>query len=1051
MYLSRGVAVLFAVLVTCSLIALPVLASAPTSAPTHESSLSASKAGVLDGSPSLDGIAHPAQVESGRAEPADDLPIPAYIENATVDDLETLTPLEQRVWAVSRLQEIDPADRKAERELESAFEDVNDSLSAHVGWSRVDSADAFDRDRAALRSLRRVDADAADEVGVALVAADRGATQRAVEDAEYVLDRFGDDVETPGQREKVERHLENAYRALERGDERTSGTDVSLQDRRSAIEQYERAWVHAQTAIETVHDEAGLSLSVAASQHEPGADAITYPISGEISAPAANVSAVDVYIDGAHHETVGVDGSAAPGAVETFETRLVLERTRANVTVVATDEANGETVSETITVAAPGFADETYTVRPTDPESGVTVHVTGEGLVESDVEVDAVPPEMNRSFHAGSFVHVRNHTNFDNATVEIPLAEGVDPADGELAIYKWDQHDDDPWHRVETEIDAENGTATAEVDSFSYFSVFWVDNWDDAFSTTTTLDDEDVTDGGGTVESIDLAFVLDVSGSMGGARIDNAKAASKRFVGGLYEEDEVAVASFSSTGELEQPLTTDYDAVNASIDRLTAGGSTNTGAGLQAAIDELVANGDADEQEIVLLADGHTNAGPNPVSVAEAAAAEGITINTIGVGSGVDANELTTIADVTGGEYYHVADSADLPEVFDRVQDERFSLVDTDEDGIPDAVEEMDLAMPVGGPDMLGSSLGLDPDAQDSAGDGRLDSDVVDVEWLVTEGDNGTKEITAQVDDAVFHPGTGEPVTREVIKIGYFLPTEADLESEDPVTSAVIDRAQGEGYAVAPANDDIPSDRWRHDWWWIFDSDPSWLPDDVVDSELYHMQLEPVVVVQYTHDVRTEDLPESYEIGFTDSDVHVYDESGSFAYDSGYTRTEVVVAAPSGMDDYVASAYSSVGRSELTVDMTGTELGREVTAQSEYRYIYDTDAAERYEQVYNEAWMIFEEGMQASYSLATAPTRWAAMRAAETMTQKNLIRALNNADSILGVLEGEDQTGYDDFQSDIYDEYGVSDETGVVSTGPVIAIDLTDYDATVGDETDGVR
>ena len=42
-------------------------------------------------------------------------------------------------------------------------------------------------------------------------------------------------------------------------------------------------------------------------------------------------------------------------------------------------------------------------------------------------------------------------------------------------------------------------------------------------------------------------------------------------------------------------------------------------------------------------------------------------------------------------------------------------------------------------------------------------------------------------------------------------------------------------------------------------------------------------------------------------------------------------------------------------------------------------------------------------------------------------------------MDSEDETGYDDMQSDIYEEFGVDEEL-VVGTGPVIAIDLTDYD-----------
>jgi hypothetical protein len=66
---------------------------------------------------------------------------------------------------------------------------------------------------------------------------------------------------------------------------------------------------------------------------------------------------------------------------------------------------------------------------------------------------------------------------------------------------------------------------------------------------------------------------------MGGSRIRFAKIASKRFVGALFDDERVGLASYDTDARLRQRLTTDKDAVNASIDSLSAGGLTNTGGG----------------------------------------------------------------------------------------------------------------------------------------------------------------------------------------------------------------------------------------------------------------------------------------------------------------------------------------------------------------------------------------------------------------------------------------------------------------------------------------
>lgn len=974
-----------------------------------------------------------------------DFTFPGYIQNATFSDLERLSSLEQRAWALSQMEDIVTSDQTAYRALTNAFEPVNDSVLAYVDWSRIERSEPFEADRTAVQKLQHVDGSgASDTVRRALVMSDRSLAATAISDAEFVLDEYGTEIETAEKRQQAETHIEDAQRALNRGDDRRSGDNGDTQSYLQAIKQYKQAWKDAQTAIETVDSEVGLSISVSTGQHKPGNETIIYPLSGEITAPSATVESVEIYVDGEHHKTVNVSTARAPGMPERFETELELATTEATVKVVASEGAGGEEVSETITLDAPGFGDEVYDVELTEPESGATITVTGEGIVKSDFVVDHVPADEERSFHAGSFIHVRNFTDFESATVEMPLNEDVDPSDGNLSVYKWDQHDEKPWHAVESDVNVENGTAVATVDSFSYFSVFWVDNWNDAVTDTVNLAKHPeyvANESGGSIEPVDLAFVIDESGSMSGTRIQDAKASAKRFVGGLYEDDRSALVSFSGGTWLRQSLTTDHGAVNASIDGLNAGGGTNTGAGLKKAIDELTTNGESDTQEIILLADGGTTEGSNPVDIARQADDEGITIHTVGMGTGIDAQELTSIADATGGEFYQVSDSSELPEVFDRIEQNRISLVDSDEDGIPNVVEDMHLSMIVGSPGMVGVPAGLDPDDPHTATETRVDGNVTEFEW-VTYQENGDPMITAKMVDASVHPGSGESVRKEFIKIGFFLPTEADAESEDPVSELQLSYNQDESaYAIAADKDDTPSERMRHDWP-IFASDPSWLPEDIVDSDKYHMKLDLTVVAQYTHDVKTEELPDSFEVAFSKSSMYVYDQTKEFEFNDDYTVEELIIAAPepSGNVDLTKAAYSEMGRSEFTIDLTDTTVGREEIIRSEYPYAYDTNIAERYKKVYNNAMDIFQESMISAASFTTGSIPFGKTKAAATMTQKGLITVIDNSNKIFKVVDGREQTGYNDMQSDIYDEFDVQDDSVVVTTGPVLMVDLSDQD-----------
>ncbi|HHO54383.1 MAG TPA: VWA domain-containing protein, partial [Deltaproteobacteria bacterium] len=97
---------------------------------------------------------------------------------------------------------------------------------------------------------------------------------------------------------------------------------------------------------------------------------------------------------------------------------------------------------------------------------------------------------------------------------------------------------------------------------------------------------------------------------------------------------------------------------------------------------------DAKSRVLVLLTDGANNAGSvQPELAAEAAAALGVKIYTIGVGSeeprpvrmtdpsgqqrivelGVEADTLRAIADLTSGQYFLASDSAALSRVYDQI------------------------------------------------------------------------------------------------------------------------------------------------------------------------------------------------------------------------------------------------------------------------------------------------------------------------------------------------------------------------------------------------
>jgi Ca-activated chloride channel family protein len=197
---------------------------------------------------------------------------------------------------------------------------------------------------------------------------------------------------------------------------------------------------------------------------------------------------------------------------------------------------------------------------------------------------------------------------------------------------------------------------------------------------------------------------VDVSGSMQATdvspnRMEATKEAVRNFVREQPKGVEIGVVSFTDSAALVQTPTTDKDDVLRAIDRLQPQAGTNIGGGLQTALDAIEAGVDAprvtatptpvpstqstDEPPtatVVLISDGESNIGPDPVEVAEAAAAAGVRVYTVGIGTpqGVrltirgqsiltrlDEPTLREMAETTGGQYLSAQDESELMQVYD--------------------------------------------------------------------------------------------------------------------------------------------------------------------------------------------------------------------------------------------------------------------------------------------------------------------------------------------------------------------------------------------------
>ena len=206
-------------------------------------------------------------------------------------------------------------------------------------------------------------------------------------------------------------------------------------------------------------------------------------------------------------------------------------------------------------------------------------------------------------------------------------------------------------------------------------------------------------------EGIDIVLALDVSTSMTAEdfvpnRFEAAKAVAAEFVRGR-ETDRIGLVVFAAQAYTQAPLTVDYPFLLSMLQEVRMGlieDGTAIGTALATATARL-RDSEAASKVVILLTDGQNNRGQvDPQTAAEAAAALGVKVYAIGVGSddpaarrrgpfgglglapppGVDDAALRAVAETTGGRYFRATDADALRQVYAAIAElERSEIEET--------------------------------------------------------------------------------------------------------------------------------------------------------------------------------------------------------------------------------------------------------------------------------------------------------------------------------------------------------------------------------------
>jgi Ca-activated chloride channel family protein len=197
------------------------------------------------------------------------------------------------------------------------------------------------------------------------------------------------------------------------------------------------------------------------------------------------------------------------------------------------------------------------------------------------------------------------------------------------------------------------------------------------------------------IERAAIVMTTDVSGSMTATdvqpnRLVAAKRAARRFLGQVPGRVNVGLVAFNDQARVLQSPTTDRQEIQSAIDSMEPSGGTATGEAIHAALRSVDrrpnASGERPPAAIVLLSDGASTSGRDPIAAAREAKRQGVRVYTVTLGTAEgtitvpregggtetrpvppDPESLAAIARASGGRAFTADTATGLADVYEQL------------------------------------------------------------------------------------------------------------------------------------------------------------------------------------------------------------------------------------------------------------------------------------------------------------------------------------------------------------------------------------------------